>query len=407
MQTATPTQARPLDGIRVVDLSTVLSGPLAAAMLADQGAAVIKVEAHEGDTSRRIGPAKGDLSAMFIAANRGKRCIALNLKAPQGRAVLLDLVRRADVLVDNMRPEVLVRLGLGPDTLQAANPRLVHASITGFGPDGPYAEGRAYDAVIQALSGMCASHPSPVTGDATLMTTTICDKLTGLTCAQAISSALFARERTGRGQRIGISMLDAALAFQWPDAMYNHVFIDTPPPAAPEFGTGHKPWKTRDGALTTNTPQRSELVGLCTVLGRPELADDPRFSTIPALQRNGPALRAELQPAMEALDTDTAVRLLGAAGVPVGRVNTRAEVLTDPQVVHNRSLRAVPNGDAGAVRLARGAARFGADDDSAPGPGAHLGEHTVEVLQELGLDAAAIDALLSADVARAWRPAAR
>ena len=395
-----PHPTAPMRGIRVVDLSTMLAGPLAVSMLADQGADVIKVEAPEGDTSRRIGPAKGDLSAMFIAANRGKRCITLDLKAEAGREVLRALLRGADVLVDNMRPQALARLGFGRAALQDLNPRLVHASITGFGPDGPYAEGRAYDAVIQALSGMCAVHAQPAGSDPHLVSTTLCDKLTALTAAQAIASALLARERGAGGQHVQISMLDAAVAFQWPDAMYNHVFLDEAPPPAPEFGISHRPWKTRNGALTTNTPQRSELVGLCTALGRPELADDPRFSSVPALQRHGQALRDELGPLLADLDTDEAVRRLMAHGVPVGRVNSRAEVLRDPQVLHNATLCEVPNGDAGRVRLPAGAARFGEGAPQPPGAGAHRGQHTREVLGELGYDASGIDALLAAGIVR-------
>lgn len=388
-----PHAAAPLHGIRVIDLSTMLAGPLAASMLADQGADVIKVEAPGGDTSRRIGPAKGDLSAMFIASNRGKRCITLNLKTAGGREVLAALLRQADVLLDNMRPQALARLGFGPEALAELNPRLVHASITGFGADGPYAEGRAYDAVIQALSGMCTTHAQPAGGDPLLLSSTICDKLTALTAAQAIGSALLARERGGGAQRVQVAMLDAAVAFQWPDAMYNHVFLDDAPPPAPEFGISHRPWKTRDGALTTNTPQRSELIGLCSALGRAELADDPRFSTVPALQRHGAALRAELEPVLAAMDTDSAVRLLAAAGVPVGRVNSRTDVLRDPQLQHNGSLCELPNFDAGRVRLPAGAARFGRGAQRAPGPGARIGQHTREVLAELGLDVAAIAAL--------------
>ncbi len=378
----------------------MLAGPLAVSMLADQGADVVKVESPEGDTSRRIGPAKGDLSAMFIAANRGKRCITLDLKTEAGRAVLRALLRSADVLVDNMRPQALARLGFGRAVLEELNPGLVHASITGFGPDGPYAEGRAYDAVIQALSGMCAVHAQPAGGEPLLVTTTLCDKLTALTAAQAISAALLARERGAGGQRVQVSMLDAAVAFQWPDAMYNHVFLEDAPLPAPEFGISHRPWKTRNGALTMNTPQRSELLGLCTALGRPELADDPRFSSVPALQRHGQALREELGPVLAEMETDEAVRRLMAHGVPVGRVNGRAEVLSDPQVVHNASLCEVPNGDAGRVRLPAGAARFGSGAPRPPGPGARRGQHTREVLAELGYGTAAIDALVAVGAAR-------
>ena len=385
----------PLQGIRVLDLSAVLSGPMCTALLADQGADVIKVEPPQGDLSRRIGPAKGDLSAMFIAANRGKRSIALDLKRPQHLGVLLELARRADVLVENNRPGAMARLGLGYDTLGSANPRLVYVSITGFGQSGPYADGRVYDAVIQAVSGLSASHPSQHTGAPMLLATAVCDKLSALTAAQAISAALFARERSGRGTKLELSMLDATLAFQWPDAMYNHVFVSDPPPPFPEFGVAQRPYRTRNGHVAAMTPQPDEFAALCKGLGRPELAVDARFASVESRRRH----IAELLPLLDALvaghDTDELVATLRAAGVPIGRVNQRHEVLDDPQVRHNAALVQVDHGDAGTVRLARAAARFGGDTGALRmRPAPHLGEHGRAVLEELGFEAPRIDALL-------------
>jgi len=292
-----PTTSQPLTGVRVLDLSAVLSGPLATALLADQGADVIKVEPPGGDQSRRIGPAKGDLSAMFITANRGKRSIVLDLKRKDHLAVLRDLAGRADVLVENFRPGAMARLSLDAATLCAAHPRLIYASITGFGPSGPYAGGRVYDAVIQAVSGMSASHPSQATGEPTLLATTVCDKLTGLTAAQAICAALYARERTGQGTHLQLAMLDAALAFQWPDAMNNHLFVTDPPAAFPEFGIHQRPYRTRNGHVAAMTPQPDEFVALCKGLGHPELAADPRFADSNVRRRHV----AELLPLLDAL----------------------------------------------------------------------------------------------------------
>jgi crotonobetainyl-CoA:carnitine CoA-transferase CaiB-like acyl-CoA transferase len=387
----------PLRGIRVLDLSAVLSGPMCTALLADQGAEVLKVEPPGGDLSRRIGPAKGDLSAMFIAANRGKRSIVLDLKRPAHLQVLRDLARHADVLVENFRPGAMARLGLDEAALAALNPRLLHVSITGFGQGGPYADGRVYDAVIQAVSGMSASHPGPHDGAPTLLATTVCDKLSALTAAQAVCAALFARERSGRGGRIELSMLDAALAFQWPDAMYNHVFLSDPPPPSPEFGVLQRPYATRDGHVAVMTPQPDEFAALCRGLGRPDLATDPRFAQIDARRRNFAELLTLLDGLISAHDTDTLVQRLREAGVPIGRVNSRAEVLDDPQVRHNAALVEFDHGDIGRVRLARAAARFDAGPGRPPRPAPHLGEHSREVLAELGLDEDRIDALLRAD----------
>jgi crotonobetainyl-CoA:carnitine CoA-transferase CaiB-like acyl-CoA transferase len=390
-----PAPGQPLHGVRVLDLSAVLSGPMCTALLSDQGAEVIKVEPPGGDLSRRIGPAKGDMSAMFIAANRGKRSIVLDLKRSQHLQVLKDLARRADVLVENFRPGAMARLGLDHATLAAANPRLVYASITGFGQSGPYADGRVYDAVIQAVSGMSASHPSQANGEPMLLATAVCDKLSALTAAQAICAALFARQRSGRGVKLELAMLDAALAFQWPDAMYNHVFVSDPPPAAPEFGVQQRPYRTRNGHVAAMTPQPDEFAALCRGLGRPELAADPRFAQIDARRRNVAELLTLLDGLIADEDTDALVQRLRAQGVPIGRVNPRPQVLTDAQVLHNQALQQVEHGPLGTVRLARSAARFvGAD---APGlrPAPQLGEHGRQVLAELGLDAARIDALLS------------
>jgi len=388
----------PLQGVRIVDLSAVLSGPIATALLAAQGAEVIKVEPPDGDTSRLIGPSKGDLSSVFITCNQGKRDIALDLKQPAAIELLHRFIARADVLVENFRPGVMARLGLDSHSLQARYPRLVIASVTGTGPSGPYAEGRAYDAVIQALAGFSASHRERSTGEPGLLPTLVCDKLTALTLAQAITAALLARERDGRGRRVEVSMLDAALAFQWPDAMYNHVFLDEPPAAFPPYGGTNLPYATSDGHATVMTPQASEFKAMCAGLGRPELADDPRFKTPATRVRHAVLLRKTLEPLYATQPTDALVKRLVAAGVPIARVNELDEVVCDPQVLHNRSLPEVPHGDIGRVRLARQAAHFDRQPLPDPRPAPHLGEHGLELLAELGCDAAEVAELVQQGV---------
>jgi crotonobetainyl-CoA:carnitine CoA-transferase CaiB-like acyl-CoA transferase len=387
-----------LEGLRVVDLSLYLPGPQLTLMFADHGAEVIKVEPPGGDQSRRIGPAKGDVSAMFASVNRGKRSIVLDLKRAAHLQVLHDLLARTDVLVENFRPGAMQRLGLGADALCAAYPRLVVASITGFGPSGPHAQARVYDAVIQAVSGISVSHPSQATGEPTLLATTVCDKLTALTAAQAISAALLARERSGAGMRLQVAMLDAALAFNWPDAMNNLTFMHEPPAPFPEFGIHQRPYRTRDGHVATMTPQPDEFAALCKGLGRPDIAADPRFATANARRHNVTELLPVLQALFEQHDSAELVSTLAAAGVPIGRVNQRHEVLTDPQVRHNQALAEVAHGQGiGAVRLARSAARFGPGEPAAPLPGAapRLGEHAAQLLSELGYDAPRIAELLA------------
>jgi crotonobetainyl-CoA:carnitine CoA-transferase CaiB-like acyl-CoA transferase len=356
--------AGPFDGIRILDFTAVLSGPMATAMFADQGAEVIKVETPEGDTTRLIGPTKGNMSAMYIAANRGKRSIAVDLKAPAGRDVIGSLVRRSDVVIENFRPGAMARLGLGYEALAALNPRLVYVSISGFGQTGPDVGGRVYDAVVQAVGGVAAAHRDPRTKEPALLATAICDKLTALTAAQALAAALFARERDGKGRRIELSMLDATLAFQWPDAMYNHVFMDDPPPPYAE-------------------------------LDRPDIAADPRFASLAMRSRHAAELRALLEPLVAARTTADALAALKATGTPVGQVNERADVLTDPQIAHNEAVVEIDNGAVGRVRVARAAARFSDYAPPPPRPAPALGGDGAAILRECGYGESDIEALIA------------
>ena len=390
----------PLHGIRIVDLSTVFSGPLATTLLSDQGAEVIKVESPVGDTTRLIGHAKGDLSSSFIAANRGKRGIALDLKAPAARPVLAALIARADVLVENFRPGVMQRLGLVDAELAARHPRLIRVSVTGFGADGPRAADKAYDAVIQAIAGVTASQRDPRTGDPVMLATTVCDKVTALTAAQAITAALFARERDGRGRRVEVAMLDAALSFQWVDAMYNHVFIDEPPAPFPEFGATQRPWRTTDGFVASMVPQQAEFAGMCAALGRTDIPQDPRFTSTPARYRHAKELRALLEPLMAQFDNATLEAAFRHHGAPLGRVNEKPAVLTDPQVQHNQALVELAHGDVGRVRVARSAARFDGQAQVPTRGAARLGEHGEAVLAELGFSVAQIAELVAQGVLR-------
>jgi len=383
----------PFSGLKIVDLSAVVSGPMATGLLADQGADVIKVETPKGDLTRVIGPAKGDISALFTTINRGKRSIVLDLKHPDGAQVLRELIASADVLVENFRPGALARLGFSYETVAATNPRLIYLSISGFGQTGPYAGFRVYDPVIQAVSGFADAHPHSETGEPQLLQTLLCDKITALTAAQAIGSALYARSQTGRGQKIELSMLDAALSFLWPEAMYNHSFLDGDVAPMPEFGANQKLWRGRDGWFAMITPQDDEFAAMCRTLGVPELIRDPRFVSIPVRRNHQPELRALIEPLIATQPVDDLVARLGAAGVPVGRVNYKRDLADDPQIQVNGSLQDTGQPGLGSIRTPRAAARF---SDMAPGPSPaapHLGEHTLAVLRRLGRTEAQIDAL--------------
>ncbi|MBC7505256.1 MAG: CoA transferase [Sandarakinorhabdus sp.] len=381
--------AGPLAGIKVVDLSQIVSGPMAATILADQGAEVIKVESPGGDPVRGLGPAKGDLSAMFIAVNRGKQGLSIDLKTGGGRAILERLLAGADVVIDNFRPGTMDRLGFGYDRCRALNPRLIYAAITGFGVDGPYANIRVYDPVVQAVSGIASTQPDHE-GKPSLVRTLVADKVTALTMAQAITAALFHRERTGEAQRVDVAMIDAALAFNWPEGMYNHSFIDEPPPAFPEYGALTRLWSCADGQVAIGMMQDIEFVALAKAVGCDDLAADKRFHSVGGRMR----YRDEWAPAMAAaVATRTKAELMAGfvrEGAVGGRVNSCAETVDDPQVVHNGVVVEIDHGAAGRVRGARPAALFSATPAVAAAPAPRLGEHSAAVLAGLGYDAAEV-----------------
>ncbi|MFZ4480282.1 MAG: CaiB/BaiF CoA transferase family protein [Rhodoferax sp.] len=393
----------PFAGIKVIDLSAVVSGPMAAGLLADQGADVIKVEAAKGDLTRVIGPAKGGISALFSSINRGKRSIVLDLKHPDGSQVLRELVAGADVLVENFRPGALARLGFSYEAVSASNPGLIYLSISGFGHTGPYAGYRVYDPVIQAVSGFSDAHPQSGTGEPQLLQTLMCDKITALTAAQALSAALYARSQTGRGQKIELSMLDAALSFLWPEALYNHSFIDGDVAPTVEFGATQKLWRARDGWFAMITPQDDEFAAMCNTLGVPELIRDERFVSIPARRNHQLDMRAEIEPLVATQDVAGLVARLGAAGVPVGRVNYKRELADDPQIRVNQSLQVTRQAGVGRIRTARPAAHFCAVTAGPPTDAPHLGEHTHAILRELGRTEAQIQALIACGAAQAER----
>ncbi len=357
----------PLAGIRVLDLSQIVSGPMAGAWLSDQGADVLKLEAPAGDPVRSVGVRKGNMSAIFVSVNRGKRGIVLDLKDPATRADFEALLRWADVLIENFRPGALARLGFSWERCAEINPRLIYCAITGFGPDGPYANIRAYDPVVQAASGVAATQ-ADAQGQPSLVQSLVCDKVTALTAAQGITAALFARERSGTGQRVEIAMLDAALAFNWPEGMYNHAFVE---PAAPfpDYGTLTRLWPALDGQVSMAAIQDSEFQAMRDALGNPESLADPRYDSMAGRF----AHLAALLPAMGA---EVAIRTRGelmdgfkATGAVGCTVNSREEVLTDPQVLHNGSIVTVDQGSLGHVRVARHPVRFSATPaNDAPGP---------------------------------------
>jgi crotonobetainyl-CoA:carnitine CoA-transferase CaiB-like acyl-CoA transferase len=389
--------AGPLAGVRVIDCSAVLAGPLSTMILADQGAAVVKVEPPGlGDIVRYLGASRAGVSALFANANRGKRSIALNLKDPRGLDVFTDMIRDADVLVENFRPGATERLGIDEPAMRAVNRRLIYVSLTGFGPTGPRAHHRVYDNVIQGYSGMTAVQGDPATGRPEIVRQLVCDKVTALTTAQAITAALLARANGGDGQRIDIAMLDAAVAFLWPDGMMNETLLGDDVLPAPSVANAYRVTKTADGYATAMPLSDAEFAAICRALDVPELADDPRFATLPDRMTRIDEWAGLLQERAQQFSTTDLVARMQAGDVPSAALLTPGEVPTDEQVVHNHLVGERDDPTMGRLRQPRPAARFAATEAHGDGAVPALGQHTDEILRETGRDAAAISALKEA-----------
>ncbi len=276
----------PLSGYRIIDVTQMLSGPMATMMLGDQGADVVKVEPPGiGDLTRAMGASKHGIPPAFAVINRNKRSIALDLKDHRGLAVLKHLVAGADVFVQNFRPGRAERMGIGERELRRIKPDLIYVSISGFGEKGPYVEKRVYDPVIQALSGLAAIQTDYKTGRPQMMRLIIPDKVSALTAAQAITAALLARERTGEGQHVRLAMLDAVISFLWPEGMADLTFTASTTQSA-RRKSRDLIFETADGYITCGANSNAEWKGLAKALGHPEWIDDPRFNTVAARIRN-------------------------------------------------------------------------------------------------------------------------
>lgn len=375
----------PLAGYRVIDLSSVVSGPATAAMLADQGADVIKVEAPAGDVMRRGRKHAGQHAPNFISCNRGKRSMVLDLKQDSARGVLTRLIETADVFLQNNRPGAMQRLGFGADEICAKYPRLIYASISGVGPDGPYAGKRVYDPIIQALSGLADIQSDPISGRPKMIRTLIADKITAVFTAQAVTAALLHRERSGLGQHVQVSMLDAVVSFIFPEGMAAFTAIGHEDEEAAKNSAHDMIFATGDGHLTVGAVSDIEWRGLCQSLEHPEWIDDPRFKTN-ALRSQNRQVRLEL--VGNAIKGGSTAKWLAAFAehdVPSAPILSRGAMLHDPQVAANNLIVTFDQPGVGPVRQARPAARFAASPAAIAGPAPALGGDTENILDELGL----------------------
>jgi len=268
----------PLSDVTVLDLTSVISGPLATSILADQGARVIKVESPNGDSMRMAGALKGGVSSLFSSINRNKESIALDLRAPEAIEIINKIAARADICIQNYRPGVVEKLGIGYEHLKKINPELIYASISGVGAEGPYSGRRVYDPVIQAYAGFASAQTA--NGEPGLIKMMICDKVTSLTMAQAITAALYDRKNTGKGQHVEVSMLEASLYFIWPDRMLDQSFVDQPDFEGGDLTALYRAAPTQDGHITFMTLQLDEFHGLARAIGKPEWTEDPRFQEL-------------------------------------------------------------------------------------------------------------------------------
>ncbi|WP_342724483.1 CaiB/BaiF CoA-transferase family protein [Bradyrhizobium sp. B097] len=394
----------PLAGVRVLDLTGVVSGPFATMFLADQGADVLKVEPIGGDITRRSRAnvdKTGEFSALFISSNRGKRSLSIDMKTDAGRDVLGKLVLQSDVLVQNFRPGTMERLGLGPDEVRKKNPRLIYVSISGVGEDGPYAKKRVYDPIVQALSGFCDIQAQPVTNRPQMIRTIVADKTTAVYAAQAITAALYAREKSGSGQHIQVAMLDAMIAYLWPEGMMQYTVVGREQATADPNDRPDLVFQTSDGYLTCGTISDSEWQGFCKATGDPELANDARFATPASRSVNATARINKMQDYIGKHTTAEWLARLDAADVPCAPILRRGEIIANEQVVARGLIAELEQPGVGTVRQPKPAARFDVDAAAIGGPAPRIGQHTKQVLSDLGYGNAAIEAMIEQKAVRA------
>ncbi|GAB5470336.1 MAG: CaiB/BaiF CoA-transferase family protein [Rhodospirillales bacterium] len=396
----------PLEGVTIVDLTQMIAGPLATMILADQGATVIKVENPKGgDHTREVSQARGDLSASFLNNNRNKRSLALDLKSPDGLAALKRLIATADVFVQNFRPGVMDRMGLGETSLREINPALIYVSISGFGDQGPYAHKPVYDPLVQALSGLTTVQAGSDQERPRLVRTILPDKLTGITASQAITAALFARERQGgrkaEGQHVRLSMLDAVIAFLWASDMSSQTFVGAERPQQEAQSFIDLVYETTDGYISVAVQSNREWAALTEALERPAWRDDPRFQTPTDRQRN---INDRLSLTQEVLATGSSahwLERLEAHDVPCAPVLRRRDLESHPQIQASDIIQVFQHDLAGDLRQARPAALFSKTPPTYRHGGRPLGADGAEILADLGYDEGEIDRILAREPAGA------
>lgn len=388
----------PLQGIKVLDLTSMVSGPVAAMMLGDQGADVIKVEPTHGEQLRYLGEKHNDITPTFYSCNRNKKSLAIDLKCDAGKAVLWKLIDDADVLLQNFRPGAIERMGFSEETVRQRNEGIIFVSISGFGEKGPYAHKRVYDPIIQGLSGAADIQANRETGRPGMFRIIIADKISALTAAQAISSALFHRERKGEGQHIKLSMLDATVAFFWPEGMSGLTFAEKEADHKKSFSSIDLIYESSDGYITMSTVSDKEWAGFCNAVGRTELVSDERFATALARRQNMAARREIAGAEIAKRSTQELLQTLDAQDVPCAPILSRQELLGHPQILEGGTVSRQQVEGFGEVRQAIPAARFQLTDSTLRMPAPKLGQHSLEILAALGYDEDGSNELIEAKI---------
>ena len=374
----------PLDGVRVLDLTTMVSGPIATMLLAEQGADVIKIESPTGDYMRRVGTEHKGMTSSFLTCNRGKRSMCVDIKQAKGLELVLELAKNADVLVQNFRPGVIERMGLGEDAVRALKPDIIYMSISGFGKTGPQAHQRVYDPVIQALSGLADVQRDQVSGVPRMVRTIICDKTTALTAAHAITTALFHRERTGKGQSMDLAMLDTMVSFLWPETMGSLSFVGKEQDPAHSQKSPDLVFKTIDGYITAGANSDSEWEGLCNALNRPDLLSDARFKTAQTRSKNISERRQIMSDEIATWVSEEILERFDSAGVASAPILPRVDLINSPYIIDNNILSVVKDEILGEVRVPRTPVQYSEEFSPITTLAPFQGANNRELMLELG-----------------------
>ena len=374
----------PLSGITVIDLTAMISGPVCTMMLGDQGADVIKIEPLTGELTRKVGTSKNGMTTSFLCANRSKRSLTLNLKDPKGITVLKKLITKADVLVQNFRPGAMKRMGLSYEEVQKLNKEIIYTSISGFGEKGPYSNQRVYDPVIQALSGLADIQRDQKTNFPKMVRTIIPDKTTGMAAAQAISSALFYKERYGTGQHIKLAMLDVMVAYLWPEGSASLSFVgDEGDPSKGQMGLDLV-FQTKDNKyITAGAVTDKEWLGMCNAFDRKDLLSDPRFNTPRARFDNKTERRLLIADEIKKHNSIDILTKLHENEVPSAPILSRTELLENEQIIENNIIEFHDSKFFGNIRSPRPAPIYSDSPINGNQLAPLLGQNSIEILKEI------------------------